>query len=195
MAPPGVRVVPLAGTNPKARTAWSRSFMSRSPSSPHPREVFGLWLVQVARLWRGELDRRLAPHGLTEARWLTLLHLVQRPGPVMQKELAEMVGVRGPTLVPTLDWLEAEGLIERRTLAQDRRARQVHLTAKAEPTLRRIQSVVDALRADLFGDVRDADMRICLRVFEHMWSRLGGGAPPQPLVRPGRQRAASRDSP
>ena len=29
----------------------------------------------LARLWRTELDNRLRPHGLSQARWLLLLHL------------------------------------------------------------------------------------------------------------------------
>ena len=55
-------------------------------------EQFGFRLGLVARLWRAELDRRLAAFGLTEARWLTLIHLSRLPDAVTQRELAEAVG-------------------------------------------------------------------------------------------------------
>jgi MarR family transcriptional regulator for hemolysin len=141
-----------------------------------PRERFAVWLSQLSRLWRTEIDRRLSPHGLTESRWLTLLHLSRLGEQVTQTELAAAVGVQGPTLVRTLDWLEAEGLIERRPLPSDRRAKSVHLTAKAEPSLQRIQKVAEQLRAEIFSDISAAEIDTCLAVFEKIAAKLGGCA-------------------
>jgi len=136
------------------------------------RELFGAWLGLTARSWRAEIDRRMASHGLTEARWLVLLRLSRAPGPLTQKALAAAVGVQGPTLVRTLDWLEAEGLIERRAAAGDRRANSIHLTDRARPSLANIQAVVDGLRAELFAGIDDADLQTCLRVFRHIAGTL-----------------------
>jgi len=137
-------------------------------------EQFGLWLGVVARLWRAEIDRRLAAFGLTESRWLTLLHLSRLSEPVTQRELAESVGVQGPTLVRTLDWLEAEGLIERRTVSADRRTKSVHLGAAAAPVLEQIEAVTAAVRAEIFSGVAEDDVAICVRVFEQLAAKLGG---------------------
>lgn len=38
---------------------------------------FGMQLAQMSRGWRAELDRRLAGLGLSQARWLVLLHLAR----------------------------------------------------------------------------------------------------------------------
>ena len=143
------------------------------------REMFGVWLGQTARLWRAEIDRRMSPYGLTEARWLVLLHLSWKVEPVTQKALAAAVGVQGPTLVRTLDWLEAEGLIARRAIAGDRRAKAVHLTDAARPSLARIQTVVEGLRAEIFAGVDEADIQTCLRVFRHIVGALSAGGPTQ----------------
>lgn len=137
-------------------------------------ERFGLHLGLVARLWRAEIDRRLAAFGLTESRWLTLLHLSRLDEAATQRELAEAVGVRGPTLVRTLDRLEAEGLIERRTEASDRRAKTVHLRAEAAPVLERIETTVAAVRAEIFSDISHAEVTTCLKVFEKIAGKLGG---------------------
>ncbi len=141
---------------------------------PKIQEQFGLWLGMVARLWRAEIDRRLAAFGLTESRWLTLLHLSRLSTPVTQRELAESVGVQGPTLVRTLDWLEAEGLIERRTASADRRTKSVHLGAAAAPVLEQIEAVTAAVRAEIFSGVAAEDVATCVRVFEQLAARLGG---------------------
>jgi len=140
------------------------------------RERFGIGLGQLSRLWRKELDRRLSPHGLTEARWLALLHLSRMAQPVTQKDLAARIGVQGPTLVRTLDWLEAEGLIERHPIEDDRRAKALRLTDRAMPSLARIQSVAEGLRDELFTDVDEAQMLTCLAIFERLSDRLGTAA-------------------
>lgn len=169
------------------------------------RERFGFALGQLSRLWRKELDRRLSPYGLTEARWLALLHLSRMSHPVTQKDLAARIGVQGPTLVRTLDWLEAEGLIERRPIEGDRRAKSLHLTEKARPSLARIQAVAEGLREELFADVGEEEMLACLAVFERLGDRLGmaalqeasPGSSPAPAPAPARLavvRVAGRSS-
>ena len=141
---------------------------------PKIQEQFGLWLGMVARLWRAEIDRRLAAFGLTESRWLILLHLSRLGEAATQRELAEAVGVRGPTLVRTLDRLEAEGLIERRTEAGDRRTKSVHLRADAVPVLERIETTAAAVRAEILSGMSHAEVTTCLRVFEKIAAKLGG---------------------
>jgi len=131
-------------------------------------ERFAVSLSLLSRQWRGEMDRRLLPFGLTESRWRTLYFLSRAEGPVTQVELASVLGVRGPTLVRTLDRLEVEGLIERRENRNDRRAKTLHLTSRAAPILKRIESEGEALRRELFDGIRDEDIETCLRVFARL---------------------------
>ncbi len=137
-------------------------------------ERFGLHLGLAARLWRAEIDRRLAAFGLNESRGLTLLHLYRLAETATQRELADAVGVRGPTLVHTLDWLEAEGLIERRPEACDRRTKSVHLRAQAAPVLECIETTLAAVRAELLAGLSPGEVATCLKVFEQIIGKLGG---------------------
>lgn len=72
---------------------------------------FAMQLAQLSRGWRAELDRRLADLGLSQARWLVLLHLARFDHEPTQRELAQSVAVEGPTLARLLDSLEAQGLV------------------------------------------------------------------------------------
>ena len=99
------------------------------------REHVGITISRTARTWRTKLDERLSPLGLTQARWLVLMHLSRMGGESLQKELAFVVGVEGPTLVRVLDGLERIGLVQRLGVEGDKRARLIRLTPKADSVI------------------------------------------------------------
>jgi len=113
------------------------------------RPNLGRQVGRLARLWRTELDNRLRPLGLSQARWILLVHLSDTPGGMPQLDLAVRAGVSGPTLVRQVDSLEDAGLVERRNDPNDRRIKRVCLT---EAGRKRFQEV-DAIAADLRHEV------------------------------------------
>lgn len=138
-----------------------------------PRERIGFDLSKMARLWRARLDERLAPLGLTQAKWVILLHLSRSDGVLPQRELVDRVGVEGPSLVRVLDGLERLKLIERRDSPTDRRAKNVHLTPAAEPVLGTIMRIAAELRQEILDGIEDQELDVCLKVFNHMARNLG----------------------
>lgn len=143
------------------------------PSLPGLQWRLGRAIGQISRRWRSRLDARMAGFGLTEARWLPLLSLARWADGVTQKELAAGLGVEGPTLVRTLDWLEREGLVERRPDPGDRRAKTVHLTPRAAALHQRIEQEAGAVRAEILEGVTAAEIEICLSVLDRVAARLG----------------------
>lgn len=141
-------------------------------SSPHPRELIGLAIGDCARIWRNKVNDRLRPHGLSQATWQALWHLSQSPGGLAQAELAEHLGIEGPTLVRLLDRLEADGLVERRSLASDRRRKQVRLTAKAGPLVEQVLTIITGLRAEIMAGIPDADLQQGLQLLSLIRDRL-----------------------
>ncbi len=91
---------------------------------------------------------------------------MQRDGDGMvQKELAQFMGVEAPTLVRLLDRLAAEGFVVRRPFPGDRRANTVHLSARAHDVLGELNEVAAALRRRLLDGIpaeRLADCRMAL---------------------------------
>lgn len=70
----------------------------------------------------------LAPHGLSEGRFVLLFLLEAADDGVAPNLLAEQAGVTRATVTGLLDGLEREGLVERHADAQDRRALRIRLT-------------------------------------------------------------------
>ena len=84
---------------------------------------FARRLAETNQKWRAELDLRLGPLGLSQARGLILHYLSIHGDGLQQNELAEIVGIRGSTLVRQLDRLESDGWVARRNDPEDRRAK------------------------------------------------------------------------
>jgi MarR family transcriptional regulator for hemolysin len=133
---------------------------------------FGMQLAQMSRGWRAELDRRLAGLGLSQARWLVLLHLARFDEAPTQRELAQSVGVEGPTLARLLDSLESQGLVQRQSVLEDRRAKKIVLCPPARPLIEQIETIANQLRRELFEGVDEADLKICMRVHGHILANL-----------------------
>ncbi|HRP77466.1 MAG TPA: MarR family transcriptional regulator [Aquamicrobium sp.] len=134
-------------------------------------EQLAIELGRVHRQWRKRLDERLKETGLTQARWLVLLHL-SRTGPISQRDLAELLGVEGPTLVRVLDRLEQQGLVERHASGEDRRVKRVHLADAARPVLAEIASIAAALRRELLANLADEELRTAWKVLKDIGDRL-----------------------
>jgi MarR family transcriptional regulator for hemolysin len=132
----------------------------------------GVAIAQIARRWRARLDQRIAPFGLTEARWLVLLSLARRGDGIPQKTLAARLRIEAPTLVRTLDWLETQGFVERRATVEDRRAKTIHLTDRARPTVLRIEAEAAAVRADILSGIPEEELAMCLAVLKRVAAGL-----------------------
>jgi len=137
----------------------------RTPDGLTPQEAFGFQLGRLSRWWRSRLDEELKPLGLTQARWIVLVHLSRGGENMTQTELARFVEVEGPTLVRVLDALEEQDLIVRRPCDDDRRAKSILLTAKGRGLIARIDDVAAGLRRDLLAGIPTEELEQCLRLF------------------------------
>lgn len=140
-------------------------------------EEFGRCVGETARAWRARLDERLAPLGLSQARWLVVLHLDRERGGLIQKELAQRLGIEGATLVGLLDRMAADGWVERRECAHDRRSKTVHLTPKSRAASREIKAVAAQLRRELLAGIPRAELECCFKVLGRIKDRAEAFAP------------------
>lgn len=133
---------------------------------------FAMQLAQLSRSWRAELDRRLAGLGLSQARWLVLLHIGRFDELPTQRELAQSVGVEGPTLARLLDSLEAQGLVSRQAVPEDRRAKKIALCPPALPLIEQIEAISTQVREELFAGIDEDDLRLCQQVHARILGNL-----------------------
>ena len=129
-------------------------------------------LVRVARLYRQGVDEALSGLGLSDALALPVVVLGRRPEGIRQNQLADELGVEGPSLVRLLDRLVGDGLVERREDPADRRAKLVTLTAEGRRHSERAAKALDAYRADLLDSTAPDDIQATLRLLRTLQDRL-----------------------
>lgn len=111
------------------------------------RETSAGYMTNLAgRLFIRELERNLAPLGLTPAHMPVLLALESGVA-LTQKALAAGAGVEQPTMAATLNRMERDGLIERHLNPEDARSMLVRLTPLALGKLPAVENVVTAINA------------------------------------------------
>src|SRR5499427_9436207 len=106
------------------------------------RREFAFALNDVARLLRTYADQRVRQYGMTRAQWAVLARLEHSEG-LKQQELADMLDLQPITLTRLVDRLCANGLIERRSDPNDRRAKRLYLTPAAKPVMTQLTAVTE----------------------------------------------------
>ena len=145
--------------------------VARPPDRPNlatQRFEFAVRIGELARLWRGQIDRCVRPLGLSFMQWQTLIQLARSDKDMVQKDLAAMVGMEGPAMVGVLDRLIDADLVERRVASHDRRANTVHLTAAGDWILDRAEIELRKLRDVLLAELSDDELETCIRVFDRV---------------------------
>ena len=156
------------------------------PQTHDPDSIAGVrlslswWLIATGRMWRRLLDERLKFSSQTQPRWRVLAWARLRPG-IAQTELAERLGISGPTLVRILDSLARQNMIERRESGTDRRVKEIHLTAAAHPVIEQISREVGEIRDYLLQDVSPEEMQTFLAILELIARKRIAAAQPEPF--------------
>ena len=116
------------------------------------------------RLAELEMKKQL---GLTPSQWKIILALNLTDG-LTQKELADKIYVDGSTLVPILDKMERNGLIERKADSKDRRINRIFLTSKSESTVDSIILIVLQLRKMIYRGLSEDQIDSARKILDVM---------------------------
>ncbi len=141
-------------------------------AEPQPKWQIGVQLIQLGRGWRRVLDEELAGYGLTDATWRPLFHLGRLGDGIGQTELAEALGIQGPSLVRLLDNLERDGLIVRRENQDDRRAKILAMTEAGRRIYQQVQAVTERVADRLLDGADAADLAAVVRMFDLLGAAL-----------------------
>jgi MarR family transcriptional regulator for hemolysin len=120
-------------------------------------EPIGLQLARTAKAVSRAFDDALVAVGGSLPTWLILVSLQgQRHG--AQRELAEAVGIEGPTLTHHLNRMESAGLVTRTRDPANRRVHQVELTEAGAAMFGRLVATVSTFDQKLRAGFTDREI-------------------------------------
>ncbi|MGB3431630.1 MarR family winged helix-turn-helix transcriptional regulator [Achromobacter sp.] len=144
-------------------------------------DVDGIWLCFQTLSLAAGIDRDcaalLAPHGLSEGRFVLLFLLDAAQDGLAPNTLAEQAGVTRATVTGLLDGLEREGLIERHADANDRRALCIRLTRKGKRVAKTAFEQHGHWIASLYGNLSATERMQLANLLEKVAVKLRGTAP------------------
>jgi MarR family transcriptional regulator, transcriptional regulator for hemolysin len=142
-------------------------------------EPIGLLLSRTAKAVSRAFDDALTQADGSLPDWLVLVSLEgQAHG--AQRELAEAVGIEGPTLTHHLNRMEAAGLVTRRRDPDNRRAHRVELTDAGDAEFRRLRQTVVVFDARLRAGFADRELTALRGLLDRL--RTNVAAPDRPAV-------------
>jgi MarR family transcriptional regulator for hemolysin len=130
-------------------------------------EPIGLQLARSAKTVSRAFDDALAGAGGSLPVWLILVSLkAQAHG--AQRQLAEAVGIEGPTLTHHLNRMEKAGLVTRRRDPDNRRVHQVELTDAGEAAFLAMLDKVIAFDLRLRQGLSERDLTQLRRLLDRL---------------------------
>ncbi len=135
------------------------------------RDSISLQLTIVARKMRTMFDRQVASLGITRSQWSMIAVAAHHSG-ATQRLIAEALEMSEASAGRLIDRLCADGLLERRSRQDDRRAHAVYLTKDAQPLLNELTTAGRVLEARLFRGFEPADMAHLQRLLDRMYANL-----------------------
>jgi MarR family transcriptional regulator for hemolysin len=139
-------------------------------------EPIGLELARTAKAVSRAFDDALGQVGGSLPMWLVLVSLkARRHG--AQRELAEAVGVEGPTLTHHLNRMETAGLITRTRQPDNRRVHQVDLTEAGEAAFERLLGAVVAFDQKLRAGLNKRELESLSRALGRLRANAAASAP------------------
>lgn len=104
---------------------------------------------------------------LTGGQWKVILVLAIREG-ISQKELADLISVESPTLVPIIDKMEKDGFLVRKLNPNDRRSNSIVLTKKSLELVKEIVNTILDFRVLITRGISKQDIDAARKVLLKM---------------------------
>ena len=130
----------------------------------------------IARQIRKLFDASVGGIGITRSQWTTIVVVSKRPG-ATQRAIAEVLEMSEASAGRVIDRLCADGMLERRPKADDRRAHTVWVTPAAAPVLDKLSKVATEHEQTVFAGLDEDELdtleRLLGKVYANVTERKG----------------------
>jgi MarR family transcriptional regulator for hemolysin len=132
----------------------------------------GFIVNRTARAFVKALDSELHDRvGITVGQWKVIVMLMKHNG-LTQKEIADRLGLEGPTLIPIIDKMEKDELVVRKVDPSDRRNNRIYRTEKADALWDGMMQCASKVRQVSVKGISEADLKTMRATLDKIWHNL-----------------------
>ena len=108
---------------------------------------------------------------ITFGQWKIIITLVNNDDGLSQKEIADKLGLEGPTIIPIIDKLEKDGFVKRMVDKNDRRNNRIFLTEKTISHLNLMINCALKIKEISIRDISEENISITKDTLEKMLNK------------------------
>ena len=127
--------------------------------------------MEISRHYAGRCFQQIEELEVHPSQMPFIMILSRRDG-CSQKEMAECLEIKPPTVNVSIQRLEKSGMVYRKKDEQDQRIMQVYLTEKGRETVKRIMRQAQEMEKIMFQGFSETELCLLRRFFEQMLNNL-----------------------
>jgi MarR family transcriptional regulator for hemolysin len=115
--------------------------------------------------------------GITFGQWKIIIIAVNNNNDnnhngLTQREIADKLGLGGPTLIPIIDKLEKDGFLIRKVDSKDRRINRIYLTQKAYQSIDSMVECVSEVKKISLTGISEENISITKNTLDKIWQNI-----------------------
>jgi MarR family transcriptional regulator, transcriptional regulator for hemolysin len=119
------------------------------------------------KIFSEALENEFRPYRLTRSQWIAMYYIYTHES-ITQRELADKMVIKEPSVVRLLQKLDAEGFLNRIGTQTDKRVKQLELTAKGEQVCLELIPIAENFKNNTVQGISEEDLQTFKRVLNVM---------------------------
>lgn len=136
-------------------------------------DCIALITSKSAKILEESLEKRLSQDNITRTQWFALYY-VNNYSHISQRQLADKLVIKEPTVVRLIDKMELKGWIKRQSGKDDKRIKTLVLTEIGSKLEAEMRIIVEEFKEDAISAISEKDLKVFKNVLDQMVSNVEG---------------------
>ncbi|MDK8183343.1 MarR family transcriptional regulator [Paenibacillus sp. UMB4589-SE434] len=120
-----------------------------------------------AKIFAETLEKEFRPYHMTRSQWIAMYYIYKNES-ITQRELADKLSIKEPSVVRMLQKMELEGHLRREGIQSDKRIKQLELTDKGVKICLSLMPIAEKFKNETIAGISEQDLRIFKNVLNKM---------------------------
>lgn len=124
-----------------------------------------------AKIFAEQLEKDFRPYNMTRSQWIAMYYIYTSES-ITQRELADKMSIKEPSVVRLLQKLESEGFLNRSGIHTDKRVKRLELSEKGIQVYLDLLPVAEKFKNDTIASISEDDLLTFKNVLNIMVSNV-----------------------